>query len=128
MRATLTVVSVALCCVAGATGAHAQGAVTLGQPPARRVPLVSPRPELLAPLGTTKLEDLRVGTERGPGDRRPAPTLTAQDRASARLCPIPVARPDTTRLERMPVARSDTIGAASTPSVTIHGCENPLFR
>jgi hypothetical protein len=40
---------------------------------------------------------------------------------------MPVARPDTTRVERMPVARGDTTATSKSPA-TLSVCENPLFR
>ena len=129
MRALLIVGSVVLCCLAGAPSANAQGTATwrrAPEPPPRLVPI---RPELLEPIGPTKLEDLRIDSELSSRNQRPEAAQAAPDRGSPkRQCPMPVARPDTTRLERMPVARSDTTAAASAPMPVISGCENPLFR
>jgi len=45
---------------------------------------------------------------------------TSALRATASTCPMPVARPDTTRLERMPRARLDSVRMAPMP--VAHGC------
>ena len=65
---------------------------------------------------------------------RPSPTLDSffgrrsllpavADTATSRMtstCPMPVARPDTARLERMPRARLDSVRMAPMP--VVHGC------
>ena len=49
----------------------------------------------------------------------PAVADTAASRVTS-TCPMPVARPDTTRLERMPHARLDSVRMAPMP--VAHGC------
>ena len=105
--------------VAGSAGAQ--------QRPASRQPLVASRPELLQQIGLLPLEALRVR----PGhvamsSARTSVTPAPNDARPPRVCPMPVARPDTTALERMPIARNDSTHAAPMPVVA--GCENPLFR
>ena len=50
----------------------------------------------------------------------PGVTDTLASRAMRSTCPMPVARPDTTRLERMPRARIDS--AKMAPMPVVHGC------
>jgi len=50
----------------------------------------------------------------------PAVADTTASRAMASTCPMPVARPDTTRLERMPRVRRDSIRMAPMP--VAQGC------
>jgi len=49
----------------------------------------------------------------------PAVVDTAASRATS-TCPMPVARPDTTRIERMPRVRLDSVRMAPMP--VAHGC------
>lgn len=129
MRAQLTAALVALCGLASAPSAAAQGVVRWSRTPASRPPLVPFRPELPQPVGPTKLEALHIESGLGSPERRPEATPATPDRARpARLCPMPVVRPDTTRLERMPIVRSDTTRAAPASMPAVSVCENPLFR
>ena len=116
-------VAIGLC---GGTSAGAQGLSALGRRVEPRPPLVPTLSELLRPVEARKLDNL---------GQRPMLALPGQLVASApirrqvqpaRLCPMPVARPDTTALERMPVSRPDSTRTALMPLVA--GCENPLFR
>jgi hypothetical protein len=114
-------------CLSAATAAGAQSAPTWGRPPSPRAPLVPLRPELLRPVGTPKLEDLRVRREPQPAAARPAPAPPAhRPAAPVRVCPMPIARPDTASLEHMPIDRRDSAYAAAMPLVG--GCRNPLSR
>ena len=127
MRGLVTAALTASLCLSAAAGAGAQSAPAWGRPRAPRAPLVALRPELLRPVGPTKLEELRVRPEPDVAARQLTPARPAQDRARpVRLCPMPVARPDTASLERMPVDRRDSTHAAAMPSV--RGCQNPLFH
>jgi hypothetical protein len=112
-------------CLAGTAGA--QGALTLGRAPVQRRTLVPLRPELLQPIGAATLESLRVRSgSAAPAERaEPGSPGPAQVR-SMRVCPMPVARRDSTALERMPVGTTDSTRTASMPVMT--GCMNPLSR
>lgn len=123
----LTVCFTVSFCLSAAASARAQSTTAWERQAAPRTPLVSLRGELLRPLGPTKLEDLRVRPEPAPSIKGLASVPNKPDRArSARVCPMPVARPDTTAIERMPVSRTDSTRNTSMP--VIAGCENPLFR
>jgi hypothetical protein len=92
-----------------------------------RGPLVPLRRELLRPVGPARIEDLRVRPESTLAAERAARAPNAPDRARrARICPMPVARPDTTTLERMPVGRADS--ARMAPMPVAEACENPMLR
>ena len=114
-------------CLGGAASAGAQSQAPSRRPPAPRPPLVSPRADLLRPIGPIALEGWWLRPDSltlagGLASARPA-----QDSVRPhRLCPMPVARPDTTSLERMPVDRRDSVRV--TPMPTASGCANPLFR
>lgn len=119
-------VTVAVCLSAGAT-AGAQGTSALGRRVASRPPLVPLRGELLQPVGPPRLEAPRaLPAAAPPGQRLASPPAKSDAARPARLCPMPVARPDTTALERMPVSRRDATRPVPVPVVV--GCENPLFR
>jgi len=127
MRGLLTVAFAASFCFLDAATVRAQSTAAWGRPPAPRAPLVPLRADLLRPVGPTTLEDLRVRPEAGRPVQPLGPEPREPDRARpARVCPMPVARPDTMALERMPVGRSAPARAAPMPVVI--GCDNPLFR
>ena len=112
--------------VAGSAAAQATAAITQQRPVVRQ-PLVAFRPELLQRIGLLPLEALRV--RQGPvamASALASVALRPNDVRPVRVCPMPIARPDTTALERMPIARSDSTHAAPMPLVV--GCGNPLFR
>jgi hypothetical protein len=115
-------------CLAGTAGA--QGALTLGRAPVHRQPLVPLRPELLQPIGAATLESLRVRPESAtPAEHVDSASQKPAQVRSVRICPMPVARRDSTalaRIERMTVGRTDSTRAAPMPVAA--GCENPLFR
>jgi hypothetical protein len=115
-------------CLGGAAGARAQNPAPWNQTRAPRPPLISPRAELLRPIGPTTLETLRLRPDStrwvtGLTPARPSRDSSAE---AQRVCRMPVARPDTTSLERMPVDRRDSARVAPMPVAS--GCANPLFR
>ena len=58
-----------------------------------------------------------------------SPTISAHDTATTvrRTCPMPIAAPDTTRLDRMPLTAGDTTRRDAMP-VGQPQCVNPLRR
>jgi hypothetical protein len=125
MRGSVIVALAASFCLSVTTAAGAQSAPAWGRPPSPREPLVPVRPELLRPVGAPTLEDLRFRREPQPQVAQPTPAPSAHQPAGpVRVCPMPVVRPDTASLERMPVDRRDSMDAAAMPLVG--GCRNPL--
>jgi hypothetical protein len=61
-----------------------------------------------------------LGSLFGPRSNLPAVRDTVASRAKQSTCPMLVARPDTTRLERMPRVRIDSSGMAPMP--VLRGC------
>jgi hypothetical protein len=127
MRGLLTVAFTVSFCLSGAASASAQSTAAWGRRIVPRPSLMPLRSELLRPIGPTRLEDLRVRPGPASSIQRLASAPNQPDRGRpARLCPMPVARPDTTALDRMPVGRSDP--ARTAPMPVVAGCENPLVR
>jgi hypothetical protein len=126
MRGLLALAVTVAIGLAGVTNAGAQGVSELER---RVTPRPTPVPtlrELLRSVEASGLEDLRLPPALAPRFQHSATSSTRREVQQARLCPMPVARPDTTALERMPVSRPDSTRTALMPVVA--GCENPLFR
>ena len=115
-------------CLGGAAGVRAQNPAPWNRTQAPRPPLISPRAGLLRPIGPTTLETRRLRPDSTLWVTGFTPARVSRDSSAhtQRVCPMPVARPDTTSLERMPVDRRDSAGVSPMPVAS--GCANPLFR
>src|SRR5262245_57603758 len=110
MRGLLSAALTVLFCLGSASITRAQNPALSSRPQAPRPPLISPRAELLRPIRPNALDAdwLRPASIRGLTELAPAPASRDSAANPARRCPMPVARPDTTSLERMPVDRRDS--------------------
>ena len=78
------------------------------------------QPALTSPLVSSSFLPSTLESFFGRRALLPTAVDTSASRATASTCPIPIARPDTTRLERMPRARLDSGRMAPMP--VAHGC------
>jgi hypothetical protein len=114
----MTMKALTMCCALVLLAAKA-GAQTLSTQ-TRSSLLFTPFPEIAASATSS--------TQRVPqSSRRPLPAISTQrtDTRVVKDCPMPVHRPDTTRLEPMRVAKPSPNVSYSMPSAELK-CPNPL--